>query len=58
MEYKFSSSDGKISWKLGAQEYHKVTVTVAAASSALGKGFSSVSVRTLLWQGSVSPGKF
>lgn len=58
MKCKLSSSDGKISWKLGAEEYHKVTVTVAAGSPALGKGFSNVNVSIFLWQGSVSPGKF
>lgn len=56
MKCMLSSSDRKISWKLGAGEYHKVTV--AADSPAPGKGFSNVSVGTLHWQGSVSLGKF
>ena len=58
MKCMLSSSDRKISWKLGAGEYHKVTVTVAAESPAPGKGVSNISVGTLLWQGSVSLGKF
>lgn len=53
-----SSSERQISWKQGAKEYHKVTVTVAAESPAPGKGVANVSVGTLLWQGSVSLGTF
>ena len=36
------SSDGKVFWQSGAKEYHKVTVSIAAYSSAPGKGFPAV----------------
>lgn len=64
MNCKHSSSDGKVFWQLGTKVNHKVSVSIAAYSSAPGKvspvplwqlcycmrGFPQKSVRALLMQ--------